>query len=48
MRQVDITWRRKTFPRFQVEDDMPPEAAMRFRVDFIYSEDGFEENRDKF
>ena len=35
-------------PAFQVEDDMPPEGAMRFRVDFIYSEDGFEKEQDKF
>jgi hypothetical protein len=35
-------------PAFQVEDDMPPEATMRFRVDFIYSEDGFEQDQDKF
>jgi Domain of Unknown Function with PDB structure (DUF3857) len=35
-------------PAFQVEDDMPPEAAMRFRVDFIYSEDGFEKEPEKF
>ena len=35
-------------PAFQVEDDMPPEATMRFRVDFVYSEDGFEKEPDKF
>jgi hypothetical protein len=35
-------------PAFQVEDDMPPEAAMKFRVDFVYSEDGFEKEADKF
>jgi hypothetical protein len=35
-------------PAFQVEDDMPPEAAMRFRVVFVYSEDGFEKEPDKF
>jgi len=35
-------------PAFQVEDDMPPEATMRFRVDFIYSQDGFEKEPDKF
>jgi hypothetical protein len=38
----------RDIPAFQVEDDMPPEAAMRFRVDFIYSEDGFEKEPDKF
>jgi hypothetical protein len=35
-------------PAFQVEDDMPPEGAMRFRVDFVYSEDGFEKEPEKF
>src|SRR5437879_13434820 len=35
-------------PAFQVEDDMPPEAAMKYRVDFIYSEDGIEKEPDKF
>ena len=35
-------------PAFQVEDDMPPEAAMRFRVDFVYNEDGFEKEPEKF
>jgi hypothetical protein len=35
-------------PAFLVEDDMPPEGAMRFRVDFIYSEEGFESDKDKF
>ena len=35
-------------PAFQSEDDMPPEAAMKFRVDFIYNEDGFEKDPEKF
>lgn len=35
-------------PAFQAEDDMPPEATMKYRVDFIYSEDGFEKEPDKF
>jgi len=35
-------------PAFQVEDDMPPEGAMKLRVDFIYSEDGFEKEPEKF
>ena len=35
-------------PAFQTEDDMPPEGAMKFRVDFVYSEDGFEKEADKF
>jgi hypothetical protein len=33
---------------FQVEDDMPPEAVMKFRVDFNYSEDSLEKDADKF
>jgi hypothetical protein len=35
-------------PAFLVEDDMPPEGAMKFIVDFIYSEGGFEKEADKF
>ena len=35
-------------PAFQVEDDMPPEGAMKFLVDFIYSEDTPEKEPDKF
>ncbi len=35
-------------PAFQAEDDMPPEAAMKYRVDFVYSEDGFEKEQEKF
>jgi hypothetical protein len=35
-------------PAFQVEDDMPPEEAMKFLVDFIYSEGGIEKDPDKF
>jgi hypothetical protein len=35
-------------PAFQAEDDMPPESTMRYRVDFTYSEDGFEQDQDKF
>ena len=38
----------QNIPAFQVEDDMPPEGAMRFRVDFVYSEDGFEKEQEKF
>lgn len=38
----------QNIPAFQVEDDMPPEGAMKFRVDFIYSEDGFEKEADRF
>ena len=35
-------------PAFVVEDDMPPERAMKLIVDFIYSADGFEKEADKF
>jgi hypothetical protein len=35
-------------PAFHKEDHMPPEHELRFRVDFIYNEDGFEENPDRF
>ncbi len=35
-------------PAFQVEDDMPPEGTMKIIVDFIYSEEAFEKEADKF
>jgi hypothetical protein len=35
-------------PAFQIEDDMPPEGALRFRVDFVYSDDGFDKEPEKF
>jgi hypothetical protein len=35
-------------PAFVVEDDMPPEDLMKFRVDFTYSQDGFEKEPEKF
>jgi Domain of Unknown Function with PDB structure (DUF3857) len=35
-------------PAFQVEDDMPPEDGMKFRVDFNYSEGPVETDVDKF
>jgi len=38
----------QNIPAFQVEDDMPPEASMKYRVDFIYSEEDFEKDPDKF
>jgi len=38
----------KDIPAFQVEDDMPPENAMKFMVDFIYSEGDYEKDPDKF
>jgi hypothetical protein len=33
---------------FLIEDDMPPEEAMKFRVDFNYTEDTLERDADKF
>jgi len=33
---------------FQTEDYMPPENEMKSRVDFIYSEDSFEKEADKY
>jgi len=38
----------KDVPAFQVEDYMPPENELKYRVLFIYSEDGFEQDPDKF
>jgi hypothetical protein len=35
-------------PPFQTEDFMPPENELKSRVDFIYSEDSFESDSDKF
>jgi transglutaminase-like putative cysteine protease len=35
-------------PAFQVEDDMPPEDGMKFRVDFNYSEGPVETDVDRF
>ena len=35
-------------PAFQAEDYMPPENELKSRVDFIYSEDSFEKEPDKY
>jgi len=35
-------------PAFQIEDDMPPEDSMKFRVDFNYSEGPVETDPDRF
>ena len=35
-------------PAFQTEDYMPPENEMKSRVDFIYSQDSFEKEPDKY
>lgn len=38
----------KDIPAFQVEDDMPPEDAMKYMVDFVYSEGDLEKDPEKF
>ena len=38
----------KNIPAFQIEDDMPPEEGMKFRVDFNYTEGPFEKDADRF
>jgi len=38
----------KDIPAFQTEDYMPPENEMKSRVDFIYSEDAYEKEADKY
>jgi hypothetical protein len=38
----------QNIPAFLVEDDMPPEAAMKFRVDFNYTDGILETDPDKF
>jgi hypothetical protein len=35
-------------PAFQREDHMPPENELKFRVNFVYSEDGFETDPEHF
>jgi hypothetical protein len=35
-------------PAFQVEDYMPPENELKFRVDFVYNDDAFEQSEDKY
>jgi len=35
-------------PAFQEEDHMPPENELKFLVNFVYSEDGFESEPDRF
>lgn len=35
-------------PAFQTEDYMPPENELRYRVIFIYSEEGFEQDQAKY
>ena len=38
----------KDIPAFQVEDDMPPENAMKYMVDFIYNEGDLEKDPEKY
>ena len=38
----------KDIPAFQVEDDMPPENAMKYLVDFTYYEGDLEKDPEKF
>jgi len=35
----------QNIPAFQSEDDMPPEDTMKFRVDFVYSDDAMRKIR---
>ncbi len=35
-------------PPFQTEDFMPPEHELKFEVNFVYSQDGFEKDPDRF
>lgn len=35
-------------PAFQAEDFMPPEHELKFEVNFVYSQDGFEKDPDRF
>jgi transglutaminase-like putative cysteine protease len=37
-----------SIPAFQIEDDMPPEDGMKYRVDFNYSEGSVETDVDRF
>jgi hypothetical protein len=38
----------KDIPAFQIEDDMPPEDAMKYMVDFVYYEGDLEKDPEKF
>lgn len=35
-------------PAFQIEDFMPPQNEMKYRVDFVYAEENLEKDADKF
>jgi hypothetical protein len=43
-----ITLESSDIPAFQTEDYMPPENELKSRVDFIYTEDSFEKDPNKF
>jgi hypothetical protein len=43
-----ITLEASNIPAFQTEDYMPPENEMKSRVDFIYSQDPFESEPDRY
>lgn len=38
----------QNIPAFQTEDYMPPENELKFRVVFVYGEDGLEQDADKY
>jgi hypothetical protein len=44
----DIRLETQDVPAFQVEDFMPPEDTLKFRVDFVYSEGSAETDQTKF
>ncbi len=44
----DIRLESENIPAFQLEDYMPPEDTLKFRVDFIYSEGAPEQDQTKF
>ena len=43
-----VSMEAKNIPAFQIEDDMPPEEGMKFRVDFNYTEGLLERDADRF
>ena len=44
----DIRLESENIPAFQVEDYMPPEDTLKFRVDFVYSDGSPEQDQTKF
>ena len=43
-----VSMEAKNIPAFQIEDDMPPEEGMKFRVDFNYNEGLLKQMRTRF